>query len=120
MPGTPIAGPRAETASIAPPTGGSGQVFGEGEVDAVAAPLAAIEPRYPSREQMLGREGIVVLEVLVEADGRVRDARVVQSGGTGFDGAAREAVVASQFRAARRAGEAVASRVKVRIHFELD
>jgi len=100
--------------------GGAGHVFGEGEVDAVAAPLSAIEPRYPAREQMLGREGVVVLDVLVEADGRVRDARVVKSGGGGFDTAAREAVAESPFRAARRAGEEVASRVKVRVHFELD
>ena len=36
------------------------------------------------------------------------------------EAAAREAVVASPFRAARRAGEDVSSRVKVRVHFELD
>lgn len=97
-----------------------GRVFGEGEVDAVAAPLGAIAPSYPPREQMLGREGIVVLDVLVESDGRVREARIVKSGGAAFDAAAREAVAASPFRAARRAGEDVSSRVKVRVHFALD
>jgi protein TonB len=112
---TPPSGPIVER-----PHAGAGRVFGEGEVDAVAAPLAAIEARYPAPEQRLGREGVVVLDVLVEADGRVRDARVVKSGGDGFDDAAREAVVESPFRAARRAGEDVASRVKVRVHFELD
>lgn len=95
-------------------------MFGEGEVDAVAAPVGQITPRYPSREQMLGREDTVVLDVVVEADGRVRESRVVKSGGGGFDTAAREAVSGAAFRAARREGRSVPSRVTMRIHFELD
>ena len=89
-------------------------------MDAVAAPNGRIVPRYPPREQMLGREGTVVLAVTVEATGRVRETRVVESGGGGFDAAAREAVVKAPFHAARRAGQAVASRVNVRVRFQLD
>lgn len=96
------------------------RIFGEGEVDAVAAPLGAIAPRYPGREKMLGKQGTVVLDATVDAAGRVRALAVTKSAGEGFDAAARAAVEATPFRAARREGRAVASRVTVRVKFQLD
>lgn len=96
------------------------RIFGEGEVDSVAAPLGAIAPRYPGREKMLGKQGTVVLDVTVDAGGRVRNLTVTKSAGAGFDAAARTAVEATPFRAAQREGRAVASRVTVRVKFQLD
>jgi protein TonB len=96
------------------------RVFGEGEVDSVAVPLGAIAPRYPSREKLLGRQGTVVLDVTVDARGRVRELAVAKSAGEGFDAAARSAVQTTPFRAAQREGRAVASRVTVRVKFQLD
>lgn len=96
------------------------RIFGEGEVDSVAAPLGAIAPRYPGREKMLGKQGTVVLDVTVDVGGRVRGIAIAKSAGAGFDAAARSAVEATPFRAAQRQGRAVASRVTVRVKFQLD
>lgn len=135
---TPTAAPQAESAAAAaeapsaagaPPTPvvtaasvapAADRIFGEGEVDSVAAPLGAFAPRYPSREKMLGKQGTVVLDATVDAGGRVRNLAVTNSAGDGLDAAARAAVEATPFRAARREGRAVASRVTVRVKFQLD
>jgi periplasmic protein TonB len=97
----------------------SDRVYGEGEVDRAAAPEGAIEPLYPSRQRMLGREGTVVLLVTVAADGRARSLEVVTSAGGEFDAAAREAASAARFRPALRAGQPVASTVTLRVRFHL-
>jgi protein TonB len=112
--------PPAPVATAASAGPAADRIFGEGEVDSVAAPLGAIAPRYPSRERMLGKQGTVVLDVTVDAGGRVRALAVAKSAGEGFDAAARSAVEATPFRAAQREGRAVASRVTVRVKFQLD
>lgn len=96
------------------------RVFGEGEVDRVAAPLGAFKPRYPSHELQTGRQGTVVISATIDAAGRVCEVAVVKSAGGAFDAAARAAVEATPFRAAQREGRAVASSVTVRVKFELD
>jgi protein TonB len=117
----------AAVAVVAPPSGGSGagidaaRVYGEGEVDRVAAPVGGIRrPEYPARERMMGREGRVSLVVTVDADGAVRDVAVARSGGDAFDGSARRAVQRTPFRAARLADQPVSSTVTVDVSFELD
>jgi periplasmic protein TonB len=42
---------------------------------------ASREPEYPPVSRRLGEEGTVILEVLVDPDGRATDAKVVQSSG---------------------------------------
>jgi protein TonB len=116
------AGAAPPEASLAPAAAGSAagdRVYGESEVDRVAAPQGAIAPVYPSRQRALGREGTVVLRVTVEADGRARDLVVVMSAGDEFDAAAREAASAARFRPALRAGQPVASSVTLRVRFHL-
>lgn len=112
--------PSPPTAASAPAAVDPHRVYAEGEVDAVAAPVGTVEPRYPSRMQMLGREGTVVLDVVVEADGRVRSTAVRQSGGADFDDATRAAIAKQRFSPARREGRAVPSEVSFRYRFELE
>jgi protein TonB len=95
------------------------RVYGEAEVDRAAAPEGPIEPRYPNRQRILGREGTVVLRVTVATDGRARSLVVVTSAGDEFDAAAREAAEAARFRPALRAGQPVASTVTLRVRFHL-
>lgn len=95
-------------------------VFGEGEVDAVATPLGRVEPRYPSRMQLLGREGTVVLDVVVGTDGAVQSASVRTSAGRDFDDATQHAVAQQRFAPALREGRAVRSRVTYRYTFTLE
>ena len=61
----------------------------------------------------------MVLKVTVLADGSVSDVQVEHSAGEDFDRAAIEAVQHWTFEPARRAGEPIASRVGVAVHFEL-
>ncbi len=113
--------PAVAAVAPAPPTAAvADRVFGESEVDRVAAPVGAFAPRYPSRELQTGRQGTVVLSATVDASGRVREVAVVKSAGGNFDTAARAAVEATPFRAAEREGRAVPSSVTVRVKFKLD
>jgi protein TonB len=97
------------------------RVYGEGEVDRVAAPLGGIRrPEYPSRERMMGREGNVSLLVQIDAGGSVREVTVARSAGAAFDSAARRAVERTPFQAARLAERSVASTVTVNVAFELE
>jgi TonB family protein len=69
----------------------------------VPYPTIARRPRYPPNAQ---GSGVVVVELLIDVDGRVRRATVVR-GAAGFD---QEATLTARewvFRPARRAGEAV-------------
>jgi TonB family protein len=61
----------------------------------------------------------VVVEAWVDELGAVAFSSVVESGGVDFDESARRAIHRSSFRPAHRAGQDVASRVALRIHFEL-
>lgn len=106
------------------PTGrGSGvaqRVFGEGEVDLPARPLARVRPRYPEHARLLARESDVKLAVTVEADGAVSRVELMESGGEEFDREAREAVERVRFEPARRAGAPVAALVTFMVRFRLD
>jgi protein TonB len=79
-------------------------------------------PPYPLVARRLGKEGLVVLEVLVAPDGRPTDVRVVQS--TGFPALDESALSTVRerwrFVPARRHGVGVESRVTVPIRFRLD
>lgn len=112
----------AAHALLAPgPGSDADRVYGEGEVDQVAAPIGGIRrPEYPARERLLGREGRVSLVVEVDATGAVRNVRVARSAGEAFDASAQRAVERTRFRAARLGDRPVASTVTVNVTFELD
>lgn len=78
-------------------------------------------PRYPEGARSRGEEGDVVLELSIDAQGLVVDARIVS--GCGFAELEQAAVAAVKgkalFHPARRGGEPVASRAIVTIDFRL-
>lgn len=92
---------------------------GPGEVDRGARPRWPIRPDYPARARRLGEEARVIVEAWVDELGAVAFSSVLESGGVDFDRSAVRAVERSAFRPARRAGRDVASRVALRIHFQL-
>jgi protein TonB len=79
-------------------------------------------PPYPLVARRLGKEGVVVLEVVVAPDGRPTDVRVVQSAGFPALDESALATVRDRWRfvPARRNGIGVESRVTVPIRFRLD
>jgi len=81
--------------------------------------IGFVEAEYPPQALAAGREGDVILALTVGADGRVSAAEVIESGGHGFDEAARAASLGFRFEPARRNGVPARSRIRYRYVFEL-
>jgi TonB family protein len=90
-----------------------------GEVLEHAVLLSKVSPVYPEAARRLGIEGSVVLEVAIDAAGRVREVEVVRGLPYGLSEAAVEAVRRWQYRAARGPSGPVSSRKMVRILYSL-
>lgn len=71
--------------------------------------------KLPSR--LLGKKALVVVAVLVDADGKPVRAKSICATSNGFDDVARRAVMGSSFRPALLGGQPVASPVTVVISF---
>jgi len=78
------------------------------------------DPPYPSIARRHGWEGVVELELVIDANGRVRAASVVRSSGFDvLDEAACDAGLDWRFEPARTGGNAVESRLRTRVRFVL-
>ena len=114
----------AEGDGVAAVRGGSGGGDGSGGDGSGGARVAYGTnplPPYPLVARRLGKEGVVLLEVLVAPDGRAADVRMIRS--SGFAPLDESAVTTVRerwrFVPARRDGVAVESRVTVPIRFRL-
>ena len=114
----------AEGDGVAAARGGSGGGDGSGGDGSGGARVAYGTnplPPYPLVARRLGKEGVVLLEVLVTPDGRAADVRMIRS--SGFAPLDESAVTTVRerwrFVPARRDGVAVESRVTVPIRFRL-
>ncbi len=76
-------------------------------------------PEYPWMARRLGREGRVLLRLIIDETGRLVDAEVVEKAGFGFDREAMEAVRKSAFLPAGRHGIPVKSEVLLPVRFVL-
>jgi TonB family protein len=79
--------------------------------------LSTAIPEYPKAAYETGREGTVVLELVVDAEGRVMDARVTKSIPE-FDGAALACVGQWRFIPAQRRGRPVPAKVTALVIFK--
>jgi protein TonB len=78
-------------------------------------------PNYPESSRRRGQEGTVMLELRVDANGRVTEARVVESSGfNALDAAAVETLREWRFRPAQRGGMPVAGSLTTAVHFRLE
>lgn len=78
-----------------------------------------VEADYPPEEREAGRDGTVVLELTLDAQGQVTDAVVVESAGEAFDAAAIDAVRRFRFRPAEVDGQPAAIRIRYAYRFTL-
>ncbi|MGO8968898.1 MAG: TonB family protein [Myxococcaceae bacterium] len=83
----------------------------------IVAPTVVDSPAaiYPAGSTL---QASVVTRVTVDADGKVTEAEVVQSGGPAFDAAALEAVKRWTFHPALRDGAPVPARIRIPFRFE--
>ncbi len=79
--------------------------------------ISRVDARYPEMMLEQRRAARVELLVVVDAAGKVGEVTVAQSAGQEFDAAALAAVRAWRFEPARRAGQAVVSRIRVPFEF---
>lgn len=79
-----------------------------------------VEPGYPELAKRAGIEGTVILEVSINHEGKVIEAKVKQGLGYGCDEAALEAVTRARFHPARDDnGQAVAVKVPIPFRFRI-
>ena len=109
-------------------TGGGGS--GEGEGQYISAEQASRKPRwvrnfitasdYPQVARQQGRDGRVVLLVLIDTDGKVRDARLLEGSYEALNEVALRKVKQAVFSPAyREDGKAVSCKVSLPIRFQL-
>ncbi|WP_298183277.1 energy transducer TonB [uncultured Pseudomonas sp.] len=78
------------------------------------------QPSYPSQARRRNQQGVVLVEVRLDARGRQRSLSVLRSSGVdSLDRAALEAVAQWHFRPETAGGQAVPSRVQIPIKFAL-
>ena len=82
--------------------------------------LFSVEPEYPVLARRMELEGLVVLDVLVSADGKVLEVRVLQKRPGGLTEASVRAVEKWEFEPATQYGRQVSAWMRLEIRFELD
>ncbi|HRJ47839.1 MAG TPA: TonB family protein [Opitutaceae bacterium] len=98
------------------PTGPIGEIprgakiFDVGELKQKPAPRIQVAPRHPFDLRQAGIEGEVVVEFIVDADGRVQNAFVVRSTHRSFEAPALQAIAQWRFNPGRLEGRAVSTR----------
>jgi len=75
---------------------------------------------YPDSERELGREGMVVLSLIVGVDGRTSGAEIVRSGGQAFDSAAMRLSEKLRYAPAEDGGRPVQIRMRQAVVFKLE
>ncbi len=90
------------------------------QVDVHPSALAPIKPAYPDQAAAQGVEGSVVLLLLVDQAGAVKEASVAEANPEGvFEESALAAFRDARFAPAQKNGRAVKSRVLIRVTYEL-
>src|SRR5215468_10819374 len=99
--------------------GYGGGVFVVGGGVSAPRPVYKPDPEYSPEARQAKYQGAVVLSLVVAADGKPRNLRVVRSLGMGLDEKAIEAVKRWRFEPARKDGKPVAVAVDVEVNFRL-
>jgi protein TonB len=87
----------------------------------IRASAQCVAPSYPRRSIMNNEQGVSQIELLIGADGRVRESRVAQSSGFfRLDQAALQALSACEFEPERVNGEARPAWARLRYVWRLD
>jgi protein TonB len=111
----------ADDATRASVGGAKAAVMTEASVDVVPRPLQRVAPEYPVRARARGAAGAVTLSILVGADGRVRDVRVLKADPPDlFEEAAVDAVRQWTFTPGEYNGSPVDVRVEQTLRFGLE
>jgi protein TonB len=95
-------------------------LFDISQLDQKPEPRVRISPTYPYEMRRNGVEGTVLVGFICDTDGNVRDAYVLKSDHREFDAPAVQAVSNWKFRAGKRGGKTVNTKMSVPIVFSLN
>lgn len=114
----------AITIPVGRPTAGAGisgtkNIFDLASLDQPPVARFQAGPVYPMEMRRDGISGEVVVRFIVDADGNVRDAQAVRSSHRAFEPEAVAAVQKWKFRAGKKDGVTVNTRIQVSIKFNL-
>lgn len=111
---------------------GSGQGFGPGSGGGTGGgvyrigggvsepiPIYRPEPEYSEEARKAKFQGAVMLQIVIDENGRTRDIRVIRPLGLGLDEKAIEAVQKWRFKPSMKDGRAVAVQANVEVNFRL-
>lgn len=88
-------------------------------VSSLPKKVKEVKANYPSEARVKGVEGDVIVELLIDKQGKVRSARVIKSPSPLLDEPARSALLQYEFSPALKGGEPVAVKIKYTYTFEL-
>lgn len=90
------------------------------QVDTQPEVMADFKPPYPDEARKAGIEGQIILQINVDADGKVTTAKIIRGLGYGLDEAALTGIKRFKFRPAVKGGEAVSTTINYTFTFLLD
>ncbi len=97
------------------------QSLEDSQSDRLPVKIRGLKPEYPLKARQNNWEGVTVLKILIQADGKVGEATIIQSSGYELlDMAAVKAVKQWRYRPALKNGVAIAWQVRVRVKFMLE
>lgn len=96
-----------------------GKIFSLEDLDRTPVPVLQPSPTYPVSMRREGLSATVMVQFVVDTDGRVLDPVVVDSTHSGFNDAAVAGVARWKFRAGMRNGKKVNVRMQVPLHFQM-
>lgn len=88
--------------------------------DTPPVPVRTPPPVYPSQLKRDGVSGMVVVNIIIEADGSVAEVEVRKSTNAEFEGPAVDAVKNWRFKPAQKDGNAIRSKVALPLKFSAD
>jgi protein TonB len=100
--------------------GGPGGSFTAG-IDGVTAPkvIYQVEPQYSEEARKAKISGVVILDLVVDRDGRAQAIHVLRGAGLGLDEKAIEAVLQWRFKPGSRGSKPVPVHARVEVNFRL-
>jgi len=116
----------AQSSTPATPSPKSSDAAGEASADRIYGPkdgakppkiLSRYDPEYPRKSRDSGKQGIVVLRLIVGGNGVPREIGVVRSLSPDLDAAAVDAVAKWKFAPATKDGKPVTSQINVEVSF---
>lgn len=93
------------------------EIFSLADVDKKPVALVWVDPIYPYSLQQSKTRGSVVVEFVLDANGKVHRPQIVRSTHREFETPAKDAVMRSTWQPAAKDGKPVASRVRAPVNF---